>query len=145
MDNLRNKSQNLSNKDYFERFTKLNIYSYTKPNDNKVYIGAKPTEVYSMFNGNTSSTKKTTNEITYVHPDDVFIDQSTLQYYIILGLQDFYSNYYKPLVEENLTLKEELSKMQTMFMITKKKNDERFEVLTKNLETLAQHINDIKK
>ena len=46
MENLCNKSQGLKNKDYFERFAKLNIYSYTKPNNNKLYIGAKPIEVY---------------------------------------------------------------------------------------------------
>ena len=136
MENLRNKSQDLTQKDYFERFTKLNVYSYTKPNDNKLYIGAKPTEVYSLFYGNTSSTKKTTNETLYVHPDDVIIDQSTLQYYLILGIQDFYTNYYKSLVEENLALKEELTKVQYMFKATQgKKNDAR-----RNLEIEIENI-----
>ena len=50
MENLRNKTQNLKNKknkDYFNRFNKLNIYSYTR--DNKIYLGAKPEEIYSLF------------------------------------------------------------------------------------------------
>jgi hypothetical protein len=145
MENLRNKSQEINKKDYFKRFIKLNVFSYTKPNDNKIYIGAKPTEVFSLFKGNTNSTKKAINESNYVHPDDVFIDQSALQYYIILGLQDFYFNYYNSMLEENRTLKEEISKIQSMLKIFKKKNDERFDVLTKNLETLARHINNIKK
>ena len=143
MENLRNKSSYILDKtkakEYFERFTKLNVYSYTK--DNKIYIGAKPTEVYSLFKGNTSSTKKDTNQNAYVYPDNVVIDQSSLQYYIILALQDFYHNYYKPLEEENMTLKEELTKTQSMLMTYKKKNDERFEILTKNLETIVNVLN----
>lgn len=35
--------------------------------------------------------------------------------------------------------------MQTMMLANKKKNDERFDILTKHLQTLAQHITDIKK
>ena len=35
MENIRNKSADLSKKNYFNRFTKLNVYSYTKPNDKK--------------------------------------------------------------------------------------------------------------
>jgi len=38
------------------------------------------------------------------------VDQSALQYYIILGLQDFYQNHFLPLRDENITLKEELDK-----------------------------------
>ena len=49
MENIRNKSTNLSKKKYFDRFTKLNVYSYTKPNDKKINLGCKPTEVYSLF------------------------------------------------------------------------------------------------
>ena len=146
MENIRNKSANISKKKYFERFTKLNVYSYTKPNDKKINLGCKPTEIYSLFNGNTSSIKKTLNkEQSYIHPEEVTVDQSTLQYYVILALQDFYHNYYIPLSEENIVLKEQISMMQTMMLNNKKKNDERFTVLTQNLEILAQYINDIKK
>ena len=99
-----------------------------------------------MFNGNTSSIKKTIGkEQEYIHPEEVTIDQSALQYYVILALQDFYQSYYLPLSEENKALKEQITMLQTMMINNKKKNDERFIVLTENLELLAQHINDIKK
>ena len=69
MVNLGNKTQNLKDKkiakDYFNRFNKLNIYSYTK--DNKIYLGAKPEEVYSVFNGNTSRIKKDMKETILTH------------------------------------------------------------------------------
>ena len=151
MQNIRNKSQHILNrrkeKKYFERFTKLNVYTYTKPNDKKINLGCKPTEVYSLFNGNTSSSKKALGkeENTSILPEDVTIDQSTLQYYIILALQDFYHNYYIPLSEENNALKEELTMMRTMMINNKKKNDERFEVLAKNIETLGKVINHLKQ
>jgi len=64
-------------------------------------------------------------------PHELTIDQSTLQYYMILALQDFYNSYHLPLYEE-------LKK-------TKKKNDERFETLRENLDRMAKHINNIKK
>ena len=146
MENIRNKSINLSKKNYFDRFTKLNVHSYTKSNDKKINLGCKPTEVYSLFNGNTSSIKKTLGkEQDYLHPEEITIDQSTLQYYVILAMQDFYQNYYIPIFEENKSLKEQITMLQTMMVNNKKKNDERFTVLTENLELLAQHINDIKK
>ena len=98
-----------------------------------------------MFNGNTSSIEKTLGkDQDYLHPDEVTIDQSALQYYVILALQDFYQNYYIPMSDENKSLKEQLSMLQTILVNNKKKNDERFTVLTENLELLAQHINDIK-
>ena len=148
--NLRNKTQeNIINKykskNYFERFTKLNIYTYTRPSEKKINLGCKPSDVYTLFNGNTSTTKKTLGkeENTPVLPEDVTIDQSTLQYYTILALQDFYYNYYVPLSEENKSLKDNLAMMQTMLIHNKKKNDQRFEVISKNIETLAQHINEL--
>ena len=99
-----------------------------------------------MFNGNTSSIKKTLGkEQDHLHPDEVTIDQSASQYYLILALQDFYQNYYIPLSDENKGLKEQLSMLQTMIINNKKKNDERFRVLTENLEVIAEHINYIKK
>ena len=112
----------------------------------KINLGCKPTEVYSLFNGNTSSCKKTLGkeENTPIHPEDVTIDQSTLQYYIILALQDFYHNYFIPLSEENNALKKELIMMQSMMIKNKKKNDERFDVLAMNIETLGKALN-IKK
>ena len=151
MQNIRNKSQHILNKrkdkKYFERFTKLNVYTYTKPNDKKINIGCKPTELYSMFNGNTSSNKKTLGkeENTPILPEDVTIDQSTLQYFYATCFTGFFTiNYYIPLSEENNALKEELTMMRTLMISNKKKNDERFEVLSKNIETLGKVIN-IKK
>ena len=124
----------------------MSIHIYTKPNDKKINLGCKPTEVYSLFNGNTSSNKKTLgkDENAPILPEDVTTDQSTLQYYIILALQDFYHNYCIPLSEENNALKEELTMMRTLIISNKKKNDERFEVLAKNIETLGKVMN-IKK
>ena len=139
MNNLRNKTDLVKNNDkkYFERFGKLNVYSYTKPNDKKIYHGCKPTEVYSVFNGNTSSIKKSINpeenDKIKVSPDDIIIDQSTMQYYIILGMQDVYYNYVIPLQEENKTLKESFNMLQSMLMNHKKKCDERFDFLSKKL------------
>jgi len=81
-----------------------------------------------MFKGNASSN------------DRHLIDQSALQYYMILGLQDFYQNHFLPLRDEVVTLKEEVDKTQTMLMNYKKKNDERFEFLSglimKHIEVL---------
>ena len=145
MENIRNKSANLIKKNYFDRFTKLNVYLYTKPNDKNINLGCKPTEVYSLFSGNTSSIKKTLGiKQDYIHPDEVTIDQSALQCYVILALQDFYQNYYIPLSQENKGFKEQLTMLQTMMLNNKKKNDDRFTVSTENLEVIAQHINDIK-
>ena len=48
---------------------------------------------------------------------------------MILGMQDFYQNYFLPVRDENTVLKEELDKTQTMLMNLKKKNDERFEFI----------------
>ena len=52
---------------------------------------------------------------------------------MILGLQDFYQNHFLPLRDENITLKDEVSKTQTMLMNYKKENDERFEFVMKSL------------
>ena len=134
MENLKNKSQNLKSKDYFKRFTKLNIYSYTRPDDKKIYLGADPKEVYSLFNGNTSSDKKEIKkEIKKEQtiPTNVTIDQSAIQYYIILALQDFYQNYHLPLVEENKALRDRLDNL-------KKKNDERFEFIINSMKCKSQ-------
>ena len=91
MESLRNNTlENILNKhrikDYFYRFTKLNVYSYTKSGDKKINLGCKPTEVYSLFNGNTSTNKRTIfkEEATTLHPDEVIVDQSTLQYLLYL-------------------------------------------------------------
>ena len=46
----------------------------------------------------------------------------------------FYQNHFLPLRDENIILKEELEKTQTMLMNYKKKNDERFEIIMKHLE-----------
>ena len=133
MENLRNKSQNLKSKDYFKRFTNLNIYSYTKPDDKKIYIGAKPNDVYTLFNGNTSSLKKEVNVKNLESYDKLNIDQSVLQYYIILALQDFHNNYYLPLVEENNALKADIDKLKLTVNEVKHKNNNRFDYVLSKL------------
>jgi hypothetical protein len=73
MDNLRNKTQYIKNKNknYFERFTKLNVYSYTS--DQKINLECKPAEVISLFNANTSTQKKLKGELA-IAIDDIKID-----------------------------------------------------------------------
>ena len=139
MENIRNKSRNIKSKDYFERFTKLNVYSFTKPNDNKLYIGSKPDEVYSLFNGNTSTIKKEVNIKNPGKYDNLNIDQSTLQYYIILALEDFHCNYYLPLVEENKSLKADINKLNSIIIDIKHKNDKRFEYHTTKIHNCFRH------
>ena len=141
MENLRNKTH--QGKDYFNRFTRINVYSYTKLGDPKVHIGVKPEEVYSIFNGNTSTEKKHAGQSSDKDqsPSMITVDQSTLQYYMILALQDFHANYYLPLRNEADQLREENKQLKELVLNLKKKNDERFEVLSNNLEVLAKHIN----
>ena len=124
----RNKSKKLKEKKYLDRFNRLNVYSHIR--DNKVHLGIKPEEVYELFNGNACGEKKGKDD---KENKPTTVDQSTLQYYMILGLQDFYQNHFLPLRDENITLKEELDKTQTMLMNYKKKNDERFEFVMKSL------------
>ena len=125
----RNKSKRLKEKNYFGRFNKLNVYSHVK--DNKIHVGVNPEEVYEIFNGNACGNAGGIKTI----------DQSTLQYYMILGMQDFHQNHYLPLKDENIVLKEELEKTQTMLMNYKKKNDERFDIIMNHLEVVAERIN----
>jgi len=113
------------------------VYSHVK--DNKIHVGVKPKEVYEIFNGNACGNKKSIGEWNVGEVNS--IDQSTLQYYIILGMQDFHQNHYLPLRDKNIVLKEELEKTQTMLMNYKKKNDGRFDVIMKHLEILAERIN----
>ena len=115
----RNKSKKLKEKKYLDRFIRLNVYSHMR--DNRPYLKIKPEEIHEVFKGNASG------------KDAHVIDQSALQYYIILGLQDFYQNHFIPLRDEVATLKDELIKTQTMLMNYKKKNDERFEFVMKTL------------
>lgn len=127
MENLRNKTQGTidKKKDYLKRFSKLNVYSYIK--DDRINLGCKPTEVYSLFNGNTSNIKKKIKTDEIIDPSSIVIDQSAMQYYIILALQDLYYNYAEDnkktisdLQEENKTLRDELSMLQTLFKNHKK-------------------------
>ena len=60
---------------------------------------------------------------------------------MILGLQDFYQNHFIPLRDENITLKEEVNKTQTMLMNLKKKNDERFDIIMNHLMLITERIN----
>jgi len=115
----RNKSKKLKEKKYLDRLIRLNVYSHMK--DNRPYLKIKPEEIYEVFKGNASG------------KDAHVIDQSALQYYIILGMQDFYQNHLLSLRDEVVTLKDELIKTQTMLMNYKKKNDERFEFVMKTL------------
>ena len=131
MENIRNKTKNIKSKDYFKRFTKLNIYSFTKLDDKKIYIGSKPDEVYSLFNGNTSSIKQEINIKKLINNDELTIDQSVLQYYMILALQDFHINYYLPLVEENINLKEDINELISLIKEVKQKNDKRIDFIIK--------------
>ena len=55
--------------------------------------------------------------------DEINIDQSTLQYYMILALQDFHSNYYQPLVEENKSLKADIDNLKSIIMEIKLDNE----------------------
>jgi len=72
--------EKLCSKNDFDRFTKPNVYSHTKPNDKKLYIGCKPADVYSLFNGKTSTKKKTfLKEQSTPTPEEITIDQSALQ------------------------------------------------------------------
>ena len=88
--------------------------------DNKIYLGVKPEDVYELFS---NACERITGK------GICSVDQSALQYYMIIGLQDFYQNHYLPLRDENIVLKEELDKTQTMLMNLKKSNDERFEFI----------------
>ena len=92
--------------------------------DNRPCLRIKPEEIHEVFKGNASD------------KDVNLIDQSALQHYMILGLQDFYQNHFLPLrdevvtlKDEVVTLKDELDKTQIMLMNYKKKNDERLSLL----------------
>ena len=85
----RNKSKRLKEKKYFERFNRLNVYSHAR--DNKIHIGIKPEEVYEMFNGNACGDKKSIGDGDMGEIKS--IDQSTLQCYIILAMQDFHQKF----------------------------------------------------
>ena len=97
----RNKSKRLKEKNYFGRFNRLNVYSHVK--DNKIHLGIRPEEVYEVFNGNACGIKKSIGEGNI--EGITSIDQSSLQYYLILALQDFHQNYFLPLRDENIILK----------------------------------------
>ena len=117
----RNKSKKLKEKKYLDRFIRLNVYSYVR--DNRPCLRIKPEEIHEVFKGNACG------------KDVNLIDQSALQYYMILGMQDFYQNHFLPLRDEVVTLKE-VDKTQIMLMNYKKKNDERFEHVMKHIEVL---------
>ena len=104
MKDAMNKSKRLKEKNYLDKFNKLSVYSYIR--DNKIYLGVKPEDVYELFS-NACGTVTDKGEKPG-HPCSV--DQSAMQYYMILGLQDFYQNHFLPLREENIVLKEELEK-----------------------------------
>ena len=85
------KSKRLKEKKYFDRFNKPNVYSYVR--DNKIYLGVKPEEAYELFSN-------ACGRVTYKGEkpgDPCSVDQSALQYYMILGLQDLYQNHFLPL------------------------------------------------
>ena len=113
------------------------MYSHVR--DNKIHISIRAEEVNEIFNGNACGNKKSIGEGDAGEIKS--IDQSTLQYYMILGMQHFHQNYYLPLRDENISLKEELEKTQLVLTNYKKKNDERFDIITKHLEIMAERIN----
>ena len=122
-----NKSKWLKEKKYLERFNRLNIYSFVE--NDKVSLGVKPEELNELFSNACGKRER------------LRINQSTMQYYMILGLQDFYQNHFIPLRDENITLKEELEKTQTMLMNLKKKNDEMFDIIMEHLMTITERVN----
>ena len=65
--NLRNKTTT-TGKDYLARILKTNIYSYTKDNDDKIYVGPDLDEIKAIYNGNVSSIKKESITIRKVKP-----------------------------------------------------------------------------
>ena len=67
-----NKSKRLKEKKCLERFNKLNIYSFIE--NDKVFLGIKPEELNELFSNACGKRER---------PG---INQSTLQYYIILEL-----------------------------------------------------------
>ena len=77
-----NKSKRLKEKKYLERFNKLNIYSFVE--NDKISLGIKPEELNELFSNACGKRER---------PG---INQSTLQYFLILGLQDFYQNHFLP-------------------------------------------------
>ena len=88
MHSPRNKSKRLKEKKYFDRFNKLNVYSYVR--DNKIYLGVMPENVYELFS-NACGRKKGIREDDSKDKKDQgsctsTIDQSALQYYMILGM-----------------------------------------------------------
>ena len=94
----RNKPKKLKEKKYLDRFNKLNVSPYIR--DNKVHLGIKPEVAYELFNGNAYGEKKRKDDNKENRATTV--DQSALQYYIVLGLQDFYQNHFLPLRDENI-------------------------------------------
>ena len=132
-----NKSKWLKEKKYLERFNRLNIYSFME--NDKVSLGVKPEEINELFSNACGKRERLGNEKLNI---SVFtVNQSTMQYYMILGLQDFYQNHFIPLRDENITLKEEVNKTQTMLMNLKKKNDERFDIIMNHLMIISDRIN----
>ena len=55
--------------------------------DNKIHVGIRAEEINEIFNGNACGDKKSINGEEVREPKS--IDQSTLQFYMILGIQDF--------------------------------------------------------
>ena len=88
----RNKSKKLKEKKYLDRFNRLNVYSHIR--DNKVHLGIKPEDVYELFNGNACAEKKGKDD---KENKPTTVDQSTLQYYMILGLH--HEVYQKELIQ----------------------------------------------
>ena len=100
----RNKSKRLKEKKYLERFNRLCVYSYIR--NNKICLGVKPEEVSELFSNACGKEREKGEKPGYLR----FIDQSAMQYYMILGLQDFYQNHFLPLRDENITLRKNWKK-----------------------------------
>jgi len=132
-----NKSKWLKEKKYLERFNRLNIYSFIE--NDKVSLGVKPEELNELFSNACGKRERPGNE--NLNTSTFTINQSTMQYHMILDLQDFYQNHFIPQRDENITLKEEVKKSQTMLMNLKKKNDERFDLIMNHLMLITERVN----
>ncbi len=91
MENKKRKSKN--KKTYFKSLLDVEVSSFTKPDDNRLFLGTDPEEFYALFNGNAINMKK--NFVTlkeHEKPIKFSIDSSELQWYLILALKVFIAN-----------------------------------------------------
>ena len=66
--------------------------------------------------------------------DELTIDQTVLQYWMILALQDSHTNYYLPSVKENRNLKADINELISLIKEVKQKNDKIFDFIINKLK-----------